>query len=118
MAHRTMVAAWLPVSCKFCNQLYFAATQCNLPILFYFAHIRIEMQQDNKEWLEIATVVDSLAYTVKNLSAESMYKFRVRAENIHGRSEPSASSDEVTTKKIALVKGMCSLCETEGQERN
>lgn len=78
---------------------------------------RIEMQQDNQEWLEIATVVDSLAYTVKNLSAESKYKFRVRAENIHGRSEPSASSDEVTTKKIAVVKGMRSLCGTEGQER-
>ncbi|XP_055839411.1 myosin light chain kinase, smooth muscle-like isoform X1 [Episyrphus balteatus] len=56
----------------------------------------IEMQEENNgEWKEIATVVDSLAYTVKNLTPESAYRFRVRAENIHGRSEPSLASDRV-----------------------
>ncbi|XP_065370324.1 muscle M-line assembly protein unc-89 isoform X7 [Calliphora vicina] len=63
----------------------------------------IEMQEllsaDSNEnvaaWLEIASVVDSLAYTVKDLKPLCTYRFRVRAENVHGRSEPSLPSDRV-----------------------
>lgn len=53
------------------------------------------MQQEDNEWMEIASVVDSLAYTVKNLSFDTPYRFRVRAENVHGLSEPSESSEDV-----------------------
>lgn len=57
---------------------------------------RLEVQQNDNDWQECATIVDSLAYTVKNLDLNSSYRFRVRAENIHGRSEPSLCSDTVT----------------------
>ncbi|XP_036331379.1 myosin light chain kinase, smooth muscle-like isoform X3 [Rhagoletis pomonella] len=46
-------------------------------------------------WHEIATVVDSLAYTVKNLTPNATYRFRVRAKNVHGCSAPSLPSDAV-----------------------
>lgn len=57
------------------------------------------MQKDNEEWIECASVVDSLAYTMKDFSPGSVYRFRVRAENVHGRSEPSMPSDEVNIAK-------------------
>lgn len=55
----------------------------------------LEVQKDNDEWQEYATIVDSLAYTIKDLQAGSAYRFRVRAENVHGRSDPSLCSDSV-----------------------
>lgn len=59
------------------------------------------MQQDDDEWKEVATVADSLAYTVKNLTHDIKYRFRVRAENVHGYSEPSQSTDDIfLTKQI------------------
>jgi len=57
------------------------------------------MQQDGGDWKEVATVADSLAYTVKNLSQGIKYKFRVRAENVHGFSVPSKSTDEIVLSK-------------------
>lgn len=54
------------------------------------------MQQGDNEWQEYATIVDSLAYTIKDLQPGNAYRFRVRAENIHGRSEPCLCSDVVT----------------------
>lgn len=53
------------------------------------------MQQGDNEWQEYATIIDSLAYTIKDLQPGNAYRFRVRAENIHGRSEPSLCSDVV-----------------------
>lgn len=61
----------------------------------------LEMQKENDDWIECASVVDSLAYTMKGLSPGSVYRFRVRAENVHGRSEASASSEDVTIAKSA-----------------
>lgn len=52
-------------------------------------------KDDDVPWLELASVVDSLAYTVKNLKPSCAYRFRVRAENVHGRSEPGLPSDHV-----------------------
>lgn len=52
-------------------------------------------KENERNWLEIASVVDSLAYTVKNLKPGCTYRFRVRAENVHGRSEPSMASESV-----------------------
>lgn len=53
------------------------------------------MQQDGEQWKEVASVADSLAYTVKNLTHGIKYKFRVRAENVHGYSEPSLPTDDI-----------------------
>lgn len=53
------------------------------------------MQQDGEEWKEVATVADSLAFTVKNLTHGIKYRFRVRAENVHGYSEPSRPTDDI-----------------------
>lgn len=58
----------------------------------------LEMQENEGEWLEVASVPDSLAYTVKNLKPKVEYRFRVRAHNIHGPSEPSDPTDKVTLK--------------------
>lgn len=57
------------------------------------------MQQDESEWIEVATIVDSLAYTVKNLTHGVKYKFRVRAQNVHGASLPSLPTEEITLDK-------------------
>lgn len=40
-------------------------------------------------------IKDSLAYTIKDLKPSITYRFRVLAENIHGRSEPSQCSEDV-----------------------
>lgn len=53
------------------------------------------MQQDGGDWKEVAIVADSLAYTVKNLDQTVKYRFRVRAENKHGYSEPSQPTEEI-----------------------
>lgn len=63
------------------------------------------MQQGDNEWQEYATIVDSLAYTIKDLQPGNAYRFRVRAENIHGRSEPSLCSDIVTINANADEHG-------------
>lgn len=53
------------------------------------------MQEEDSEWKEVDKVQDSLACTVKELKAGFRYRFRVRAENIHGKSEPSVSSEQI-----------------------
>lgn len=57
------------------------------------------MQQEAGEWKEVAEVSDSLAYTVKNLVQDIKYRFRVRAGNIHGLSEPSQPTEEIVLSK-------------------
>jgi serine/threonine protein kinase len=59
------------------------------------------MRENGEEWKEVASVADSLAYTVKNLIHGTEYQFRVRAENVHGYSAPSQpTGDIVLTKQI------------------
>lgn len=67
----------------------------------FFSIDSLEEQQGDNEWQEYATVVDSLAYTIKDLQPGNAYRFRVRAENIHGRSEPSLCSDIITVNANA-----------------
>lgn len=55
----------------------------------------LEIQEGNNEWKDYTRVIDSLAYTVKNLKMGKKYRFRVRAENCHGLSDASAPSDDV-----------------------
>jgi serine/threonine protein kinase len=64
----------------------------------------LEMQQDDSEWMEVATIVDSLAYTVKTLREGVNYRFRVRAQNVHGRSEPSKATEAITLEKSTVVE--------------
>src|SRR5690349_23027094 len=59
----------------------------------------VEMQTNGGEWIEMAAVADSLACTIKNLSAGVKYRFRVRAENVHGYSEASIPTDEIVLTK-------------------
>lgn len=68
----------------------------------------VEIKEEDNEWTEAKRVVDSLAVTLKDLKAGSRYKFRVRAENVHGMSEPSVVSEEV----------MIDFPDTEGNLRN
>lgn len=56
---------------------------------------RLEIQEENNDWIEYSTVVDSLATTIKDLKPGVAYRFRVKAENVHGRSIPSGESEEV-----------------------
>lgn len=57
------------------------------------------MQENNGDWQEISAIEDSLAYTFENLRHEVKYRFRVRAENVHGRSEPSQPTEEIVLSK-------------------
>lgn len=62
----------------------------------YFGYpYRLEIKEEQNEWKEAIRVVDSLAVTLKDLTPGSRYKFRVRAENVHGLSDPSYASDEI-----------------------
>lgn len=60
------------------------------------------MQENEGEWCEVTTIPDSLAYTVKNLNQHSEYRFRVRANNIHGKSEPSDPTEKIALKRENL----------------
>lgn len=63
--------------------------------LNFFRIYRLELQEEDDEWTPHTTVVNSLSYTVKDLRPGSLYRFRVRAENVHGLSEPSSPSEDV-----------------------
>lgn len=62
----------------------------------------LEMQENQGDWMEVATVPDSLAYTVKNLKPKIEYRFRVRAKNIHGLSEPSDPTNLVVLESEVI----------------
>lgn len=62
------------------------------------------MQQNDGDWKEVATVADTLAYTVKNLKQDVNYRFRVRAENVHGYSEPSQPTNQIALDNSNLEK--------------
>ncbi|XP_043286606.1 titin homolog isoform X2 [Venturia canescens] len=57
----------------------------------------VEMKRSEEPcWIAIAEARHSLSHTVTGLEPENSYSFRVRAENAHGLSEPSATSETVT----------------------
>ncbi|XP_057707533.1 myosin light chain kinase, smooth muscle [Corythoichthys intestinalis] len=58
----------------------------------YHLEMRNSVEQ---EWKPLVSC-NSTSYNVQNLLPERQYKFRIRAENIYGISEPSAESEEVT----------------------
>ncbi|OTF83012.1 twitchin-like protein, partial [Euroglyphus maynei] len=49
-------------------------------------------------WLPAGYSSSNTTYTVKNLDQGKQYKFRVRAENMHGLSEPLQSAKPITAK--------------------
>ncbi|XP_077393191.1 myosin light chain kinase, smooth muscle [Festucalex cinctus] len=57
-------------------------------------HLEMHDSVDRK-WTPLVSC-NSTSYNVQNLLPEHQYKFRIRAENIYGISEPSAESEEVT----------------------
>ncbi|XP_076313423.1 twitchin-like isoform X2 [Tachypleus tridentatus] len=49
----------------------------------------------DKKWSRITAACHSTSYVVRDLLSERRYAFRVRAENVHGVSEPSKESEPV-----------------------
>ncbi|KAL0279933.1 UNVERIFIED_CONTAM: hypothetical protein PYX00_001383 [Menopon gallinae] len=61
----------------------------------------IEMKSSSDpDWKVVAIVCDSLSHVLKNLQQDEKYKFRIMAENKHGRSEPSSESNELNLKEL------------------
>uniref|UniRef100_A0A1B6CDT2 Myosin light chain kinase, smooth muscle-like n=2 Tax=Clastoptera arizonana TaxID=38151 RepID=A0A1B6CDT2_9HEMI len=57
---------------------------------------RVEMKTDSsEEWGVVAERCHSLSRVIRNLTTGQVYTFRVRAENIHGASEPSLESNPI-----------------------
>lgn len=57
----------------------------------------VEMRRgDEPCWITVAEATHSLTHTVQQLDAMESYQFRVRAENVHGLSEPGMESDVIT----------------------
>lgn len=52
------------------------------------------------DWKVIDVVYDSLSHVLKGLRKGDKYKFRIRAENKHGRSEPSSDSSELNLREL------------------
>ncbi|XP_057334928.1 titin-like isoform X2 [Microplitis mediator] len=66
----------------------------------------VEMRRGEEPcWVAVAEAKHSLSHTIRGLDSDKSYRFRVRAENIHGLSEPGMESETVIittseTKKI------------------
>lgn len=63
----------------------------------------LEMQCEDSDWTEVATVLDSLAYVYSNLMPTKTYRFRVKAKNVHGCSEPGAPSANVSVPGLLVT---------------
>lgn len=50
------------------------------------------------KWVKVSSFVRTPEYDVRNLEEGKKYKFRVRAENIHGISEPLETEKDITAK--------------------
>lgn len=53
----------------------------------------------SKGWIEVATKIVDTTYTQRDLTLDATYIFIVRAENLHGVSNPSPMSDPVVAGK-------------------
>lgn len=62
----------------------------------------VEMKKSNDcEWKVISDSCHSLSYTMKNLEENTKYRFRIKAENAYGQSEPGYESNEVAVPVYA-----------------
>ncbi|XP_014296942.2 titin isoform X1 [Microplitis demolitor] len=56
----------------------------------------VEMRRGEEPcWIAVAEAKHSLSHTIRGLDSDTSYRFRVRAENIHGLSEPGMESETV-----------------------
>lgn len=72
-----------------------------------------DSDKDNAPWQQVARVVDTLAYTVKDLLPHMQYRFRVRAENVHGRSTPSQVSELVQITRASATAAVANSTSSE-----
>lgn len=56
--------------------------------------VEIKNNIDN-QWKEISGLTHYLSYVANNLQENIKYKFRIKAENMYGQSEPSYESNEI-----------------------
>lgn len=54
----------------------------------------------DRKWRIVTSTCQGTTYHVRNLNPETLYMFRVRAENINGTSKPSHTSDEIRTRPV------------------
>ncbi|XP_045177641.1 uncharacterized protein LOC123537842 [Mercenaria mercenaria] len=54
----------------------------------------------DRKWRIITSTCQGTTYHVRNLTPETQYMFRVRAENMCGQSKPSYSSEEIRTRPV------------------
>lgn len=54
----------------------------------------------DRKWRIVTSTCQGTTYHVRNLTPETLYMFRVRAENINGISKPSHTSEEVRTRPV------------------
>ncbi|XP_044588361.1 titin homolog isoform X4 [Cotesia glomerata] len=65
----------------------------------------VEMRRGEEPcWVAVAEAKHSLSHTISGLDPEESYQFRVRAENIHGLSEPGMESETVIITKSETRK--------------
>jgi len=55
-------------------------------------------EEDDDFWTTLPDVVSGTAHTVKGLKKGKKYKFRVRAENIYGVSDPAETDKAILAK--------------------
>ncbi|GFO38548.1 myosin light chain kinase, smooth muscle [Plakobranchus ocellatus] len=60
-------------------------------------------------WVTLTKVCQASSYSAKDLSPDSTYAFRVRAENVHGVGKPSAPSEPTTTHMFESTADSLSL---------
>nr|KAG5714808.1 hypothetical protein BaRGS_000296 [Batillaria attramentaria] len=71
-------------------------------VFAYTVELTTPDKNKDKEWTTLTKSCQGNSYQVKNLTPNSEYIFRVRAENIHGVSKPSRPSDPVQTKMYEM----------------
>lgn len=54
----------------------------------------------NHRWKIVTSTCQGCCYTIRNLSSDTQFMFRVRAENVHGQSKPSQVSETITTRPV------------------
>uniref|UniRef100_A0A182QC83 Myosin light chain kinase, smooth muscle n=1 Tax=Anopheles farauti TaxID=69004 RepID=A0A182QC83_9DIPT len=66
----------------------------------------IEMEQnDDQHWTCVKRVPNSFSCTMDSLQQDGSYRFRIRAENVHGTSHPTPASELITLTESMRTNG-------------